>query len=173
MASPTQKDFDIIRRQGFRPQVVGCILHDKKILFVYDQKYNLWQLPQGGVDNKESLEDAFQREMAEELGSEFVENIKDKLMVVGTDQIIFPASTQDSRQLMTDTGETIFMQGKKYFFAVAASSDSKLDITHSEFDDFCWVSYKEALDLTERIYQKGKQRITRKAVDILKESDLL
>jgi hypothetical protein len=53
MQFPSLEEIDQIRNSGFRPQIVGCFLNNKKILFLYKKNHDLWQLPQGGIDNGE------------------------------------------------------------------------------------------------------------------------
>jgi putative (di)nucleoside polyphosphate hydrolase len=183
--NPTLEEIDKIRKNGFRPQVVGCIILkpseensaeteslQNKILFVYKQKYELWQLPQGGIDNGESIEMAITREMAEELGKDFTSSFNIEI-IIGEDKLIFPERIQDSRELQTDAGKNIFMLGKKYFFVSATTSDAELNIIDTEFDDYQWLTYKEALDLTKKIYQKGKRQTTLKVLAALHNKDLL
>ena len=54
MNTPTLQEIDAIRKEGMRPQVVGCFVSNKKTLLVYSEKYNLWQFPQGGIDNTDT-----------------------------------------------------------------------------------------------------------------------
>jgi len=173
MTKPSKQDLDKIRKQGFRAQVVGCFLNCKKLLFLFNEKYNLWQLPQGGIDNQETIDQAFSREMTEELGKAFMKAVDKNLTLVGEDQIIFPIATQGSRNLKTDNGETIFLKGKKYFFITVAVNISDIKIESTEFDDYKWVSFSEGMVLANKIYQKGKQRVTIKILNVLKESELL
>ena len=174
MDKPSIQEIDEIRKQGFRPQVVGCFLNNKKLLFIFDKKYNLWQLPQGGIDNLETVDQAFGREMIEELGEIFIKtNDTGSISLIGEDQVMFPTTTQGSRDLKSDNGEVIFMKGKKYFFLTSIANNPDIDIESTEFDDYKWVSFSEGLALTDKIYQKGKQRITMKVLNILKESNLL
>lgn len=173
MKYPTQKELNQIRSSGFRPQVVGCFLNDKKILFLFAKKHALWQLPQGGVDNGENLKIAFSREMTEELGQKFLGNCDKKLSLFGNDEIAFSAHNQNSRELKNDAGETIFMKGKKYFFLASQAKSQKLDISQTEFDDFLWVSFKEGLILCNKIYQTNKKRLTINTLNLLKELGLL
>ena len=49
----TLQEIDSIRKSGFRPTVIACLIKSKRILFVYKRKFHLWQIPQGGVDNNE------------------------------------------------------------------------------------------------------------------------
>jgi len=172
MKLPSLVEIDKIRNRGYRPQVVGCFLNDKKILFLYKEKHNLWQLPQGGIDNRESIEKAVLREMEEELGKTFISQIKIR-SVIGEDLIEFPLSTQNSRDLVNDKGEKIYMKGKNYFFVVIESDEAELDINETEFDDSQWLSHKQAIEVAEDIYQRGKRRITIKVLKELKELGLL
>jgi putative (di)nucleoside polyphosphate hydrolase len=172
MQTPTLPEIDKIRQEGFRPQVVCCILRNNKILFVYKKKYKLWQLPQGGIDNKESIEQATLREMSEELGTDFTKSFQIG-KIVGEDKLIFPKHLQGSRNLQTDNGEEKLMLGKKYFFVPIQTTTETLDITQSEFDDYKWLSYEEAIELTQKIYQKGKQQLTLKIITLLHTNILL
>ena len=173
MRRPTTKQIDDARHKGFRPEVVFCILNNKKILFVYKEKYNLWQLPQGGIENKETIDKAIEREINEELGKEFGTSCDKNFKVIGEDKIEFPQTTQDARELKTDKGENVFMKGKWYFFATINAADQNIDIRKTEFDAYRWLSYKDALDFSQEIYQRGKRRITLNAIDLLKSFNLL
>ncbi len=184
--SPSEIDY--IRQSGFRPQIVGCIISkplkkditkpaeiaflQNKILFVYKEKYKLWQLPQGGIDNNETITQATLREMTEELGKNFTKSFQiDR--IIGEDRLIFPKQLQGSRKLQTDTGEKIFMIGKKYFFVVISVSNTNLNINETEFDDYQWLNYKEALKLVNKIHQKGKRQIILKGLKLLRQQNLL
>jgi len=168
----SSSQIDKIRQAGFRPQVVGCILNNKKLLFVYKEKYKLWQLPQGGIDNGETIEQAVAREMTEELGKKFSKNLTIK-SIIGEDKIIFSKNNQGSRELKTDTDKKIFMLGKKYFFVEIEAKKSNLSINQTEFDDYRWISYQETLSIIKTIHQKRKQEMTAKIVNLLHENDLL
>jgi len=136
---------------------------------VYKEKHKLWQLPQGGVDNKEDLLTALQREMQEELGRDFIELVE----FLGTEKVMFPKQTQGARELFTDKGKEIKMQGKKYFIYAIKTKITKFDLNKSEFDDFKWLPYDEAIKLSQTIYQKGKKRLTLKSLQLLKDKKLV
>jgi len=167
------KDINQLRNAGWRPQVVGCFLFDKKILFVYKKKHDLWQLPQGGIDNDETLEQAFQREMTEELSNDFIKTGGQKIELIGEAKVEFPLVTKGSRELKNDLGQPILMKGKKYFFIATRVSALGFDIKKTEFDDFQWLNYHQANLLASKIYQKGKKRITLYALKLLNQLDLL
>ena len=172
MQLPSLEEIDAIRKSGYRPQVVGCFLNDKKILFLFKKEYNLWQLPQGGIDNQESIENAMIREMTEELGKKYADSMKINCLV-GYNQVEFPNETKNLRNLITDDGQKIFMKGKKYFFIAADMNITSLNIKETEFDDFKWLNYDDAIELSKTIYQPGKQRVTVDALNKLKEAGLL
>ncbi|MBT3230431.1 NUDIX domain-containing protein [Candidatus Uhrbacteria bacterium] len=173
MLDLSQSEINDIRKSGYRPQVIGITTNDSKVLFVYHKEYDLWMFPQGGIDNGESLEVAFWREMGEELGNEFVDKFDRNLNFILEDQSTFPPAKQGSRSLKTDDGQDIFMKGKVYFVLASESSTTELDIEKTEFDHHKWTNYEEAQELIDSIYQRGKQRITRQIVDELKSKNLI
>ncbi len=173
MLDLTQQEIDDVRKSGYRPQVIGVSINKNRVLFMYHKEYDLWMFPQGGIDNGENLEASFWREMEEELGSGFVSKFDRNLNFILEDQSTFPPTKQGSRSLKTDEGKEVFMKGKVYFVIAAESGTDELDISKTEFDDYKWASFDEAQDLIEKIYQRGKQRITRKIVEQLKSKDLI
>lgn len=164
---------DQIRALGYRPQVIGVIYHKNKVLFVYKKEYDLWMFAQGGIDNGETIESGFWREMEEELGKDFIKNLNKDLKLIIKDKSEFPSQTQGSRVLQTDAGEEIFMKGKFYFVIAVESQTDEIDITKSEFDDYKWVSYNESQAILATIYQTGKRRILSSIVEKIKEMGLI
>lgn len=164
---------DQIRALGYRPQVIGVIYHCKKILFLYHQEYNLWMFAQGGIDNGETIESGFWREMGEELGEDFTSKLDKDLKLVIKDKSEFPSQTQGSRKLTTDSDEEIDMKGKFYFAIAVESQTDEIDMDKSEFDDYKWVSYNEAQTVLGTIYQTGKRRILSSIVEKIKEMGLI
>ncbi|MFA6198193.1 MAG: NUDIX hydrolase [Patescibacteria group bacterium] len=172
MLLPSIEAIDRLRQAGIRPQVVGCFLHAKKILFLYKEKYELWELPQGGIDNRETIETAIKREMAEELGVRFMSTTTIHSLI-GENQVIFPVGTKDYHEFKTDAGKDMVMKGKKYFFIVIDANVSDLHIRETEYEDYQWLDYDSAIKLSETMYQRGKQRVTVNALDLLHHSGLL
>jgi len=173
-SDPSLEELDKDRQEGLRPSVVGCFLNSGKILFVYQKIHNLWQLPQGGVDNKENLTEAFKREMTEELGTDFVKQTSFKPIFLSVDKIEFPPDKQGLRDLKTDAGESIVMKGKKYYFLYATSSSTNLKFpSGDEYSEYKWVNFEEAQELAKTSAQGGKLRITTAVLETLKNKDLL
>lgn len=165
--------FDSLRADGLRPQIVACFLRDKKILFFFKKDHDLWQLPQGGIDNRENIEKAFVREMIEELGKNFLQHSEiTSINLTHEAKIDFSEDKWNVKELFTDEGTPVSMRGKNYFFLAIEIENPEIKIGETEFDDFRWCSYDEAVDLSQKIYQKGKKRITLEALSVLKDNKL-
>jgi 8-oxo-dGTP pyrophosphatase MutT (NUDIX family) len=167
----TSHYINAIRASGFRPEVGICLLHHKKLLMLYDQKHDLWQLPQGGIKNGETAEAAFKREGTEELGAEIMGGLTGAGVYIAQEQLRF--KTSDSKSITTDDGTHIPMQGKEYFFIAAETAAPQLDILETQFDEYKWCNYAQALETAQGIYQKGKQKITVDVVEELKRLELI
>lgn len=161
------EQLDKIRKSGLRPGIVGCFVYKQKILFVYSKEYKLWQLPQGGIDNGESIREAIFRELTEELGSFLDKQCEHEFVLFAENKVEFPKKNQGYRKLFTDDGTEVLMKGKKYFFITINAVNPDLKLKETEFDDYYWLTYAEAKDFCEKIYQKGKRRITEFALDKL------
>lgn len=175
MKQPSLSEIDQIRNEGFRPQVVGCFTCDKKILFLHKKKHinNPWQLPQGGIDNRETVKSAFFREMSEELGGVFTKSVNQNIVLFMEEKAEFPPQTQNSRDLLNDMKQKVFMKGKKYFFIQTNINTDFVDITQSEFDNYKWSSFEEGVAICDNINQIGKKRITLNVLHKLKSMDLI
>lgn len=170
---PSLGQLDEIRETGFRPEVVGCYLHGRKVLFVYKKAHSLWQFPQGGIDNGENVLTALFRETAEELGPSFASACSDNPSFFYEDRISFSTGKQTARDLKNDKGEDIAMKGKRYFFLSLDSDPDSLNALESEFDDFRWLAFTESLALCQSVYQKRKQTMMVGAIKKLHALGLL
>lgn len=175
MKIPDLKEIDGYRKGGFRPQAVGCLIRDQKILLLFDRRYKIWQLPQGGIDNKEKLREALMREITEELSANFVKECTvPEDFLLNCEKVEFPSKPQGSRELTTDSGDKVKLLGKKYFFClVYYEGKEPFDLKASQFDDYLWASFKQAKFLAETISQRGKKRITLNTLNHLKALKLL
>ena len=170
---PTLEEMDSLRRSGFRPSVVGCFLNNKKLLLVYHKGHNLWQLPQGGVDNKQSLDQAFVKEMSEAVTSDFLQTTDPQTKLIGVNQIEFPPSKQNLTPLATDDGQSVPMKGKHYYFLTTTARETQITISSTEFDEYRWLSYDECINVIKQTNVGGKLRITLNILNILKDQGLL
>jgi len=147
------------RKNGLRPEVVGCFVNNMKVFVFYDKKHEIWQFPQGGIDNHESVKDALKREMIEECGQRFYSQVSD-IQFLAEDKIVFPQKYWGSRSLRSDEGREVKMKGKHYFAFVLETKTGSLILQKSQFDDYICANYDQALSLFEDIYQAGKRRLS-------------
>lgn len=169
----SQEDIDAIRKSSFRPQIAVCLVYRKKVFMFFDDKYKLWQFPQGGIDNGETLISAVKRELEEELGNEVGKHIVGEPELLFEDKISFPEKLWGSRELKLDDGMKMFMKGKHFFYIALEVDLPGFDMKNSEFSEYRLMGAKEADKLIDQIYQFNKQRISRKAIEFLKGKDLI
>lgn len=173
MKEPVLEDLDSDRKEGLRPSIVCCCINEKQLLFLHKKEYNLWMLPQGGVNNKETLGEALFRELTEEMGKEFTVNCEKDFIVLGDDVIEFLPGKHNVEDLFTDDGTKVELKGKKFYFCALACLNRDFDIGKTEFNDYFWLEYKGAKGMADKIYQKGKRRVTLKIIELLKENNLI
>ena len=173
MKIPSLTDLNNDRKEGLRPSVVCCCVNEKQLLMLHKKEYNLWMLPQGGINNKESVEDALFRELEEEMGTAFVKNCEREFLVFGEDVIEFLPGKHGVDALKTDDDEEVEMIGKKFYFCGVACLNKEFDIKKTEFSDYFWLAHSGAKGLADKIYQRGKRRVTLKIVELLKENELI
>jgi len=174
MKAPNLIKIDNIRKDGFRPGVVACVINNKKVLMFYKNDHRLWQLPQGRIENKENPADALKRNLIHEVGSNLVKHLDFKdIMFIDSDKMEFKPGRHEMETMFDDSGKEIKMMGKEYLFFVINSSENKIDIKKSKFDQYFWLTFREAYFLADRMYQKGKRRITIKILNKLNELDLI
>lgn len=170
---PTQEKIDNVRKKGYRPDVVFCVIHDKKLLLVYKAEHKLWQIPQGGIQVGETPEQAIVRELEEELGATFTTQLEKEYTYFGEDFITFHPSIVKEKQLYLDEEQTILMKGKHYFLYAVQSPSGELDIKDTQFDEHSWNDYAEAMEKAETIYQSKKRLLTINTIRGLQYKNLL
>lgn len=66
------KDYDPNGKVFVRPSVRGIIIRHGRVAMVHSLKYDYYKFPGGGIEAGESLEQALQREVAEESGLQVI-----------------------------------------------------------------------------------------------------
>lgn len=172
MNNPTLQKLDELRSKGLRPCVVGVFINSGRVLLLNKKEWKLWLLPQGGIDNKENTFEALKREMAEELGVSFNEDWKYEPVLLFEDSAI-TKNLHNNRNLVTDAGTDVTMIGKHYFYYLIKTDDTELSIKDTEFDEYKWLTYAEALQITASIYQETKKRALLKLLNLLQKTSII
>lgn len=124
---------------------VGLVLFNAKGLVFgarrIDTEMDAWQMPQGGIDDGETPEQAAMRELEEEIGTAKAEII---------------AATQDwlsydlPRELVGNVWKGRFRGQKQKWFALRfTGTDSDIDIhtAHPEFSEWRWLPLEDLVEL--------------------------
>ena len=128
----------------YRPNVVGLIMRDGKVLLVEraDEKGH-WQLPQGGIEKREDAREAFLREMKEELGT-------DAFSIVSHVHGFFRYRWPKMNQLM----QGYRGQCQDLFIAEFKGRDEDFCLDSHELVSYRWVSRDEALLIAHPVRQE-------------------
>ncbi len=133
---------------------------NSKILLLHKPRKNdSWQLPQGGVDEGETSEEAAVRELKEEAGID--------VEIIGESPIIYQYEFPDSyRRFRPDN---VRGQRLEFFYAVinentstGLSTGDEIEVDQSEIDNFKWVSKD---DLKGFIKREEYREIVKSLID--------
>ena len=169
----TKEIIDNVRKENFRPGVVGVFVNEGRVLLLNKKEWELWLFPQGGISNNETTQEALAREMGEELGAGFVETWVSEPLLLFEDRIEFRRELYSGRKLTLDDGTEVEMLGKHYYYLVVATSTQDIAISDTEFDDYKWLTYEEVIELSSSIYQKNKRKALIKVLNLLLDKDFI
>ena len=133
------------KQDKYRPNVAMIIMSsaypEKKEIFIAQRNdlTDIWQFPQGGIDNGEEVKEALFREMEEE---------------IGTDSATIDAEYPE--WISYDFPDKIAKKMKPYigqiqrYFLLKLNEDAELNLAtkHPEFINYKFVSLEDVLDLT-------------------------
>ncbi len=128
------------KKKRFRPNVAAVILSSK---YPYECKFflglrsdinNVWQFPQGGIDEGESPKEALLRELEEEIGTNDVEILKKY-----PEWISYEFPDKIAKKMYPYDGQI------QTYFLVRLKDDTKINLEtkHPEFVDYKFVERKE------------------------------
>jgi len=143
------------KTDNYRPNVAMIIVSNKypnkKEIFIAQRNdlTDIWQFPQGGIDEGEEVKDALFREMEEEIGTNSAEIVAEYPEWISYD---FPPKIL--KKMKPYKGQI-----QKYY-VVKLNKDANININtkHPEFSDFKYVNVEEVLNLTAHfkkpVYEK-------------------
>ncbi len=139
----------------YRPNVGIMLKNPTGLVFAgkrVSEQFDYWQMPQGGIDDGETIEAAARRELYEETG---IKSIR----IVGTtpDWITYdflrPAYDKD------DPSQVVYGQKQKWVLMDFCGDESEIDLNHHipEFCAHAWITAQEAITkvipLKRKIYE--------------------
>jgi len=150
----------------YRPNVamilVSHLYPQKKEIFIAQRTdlQNVWQFPQGGIDEGEEVKEALFRELEEEIGTSDATIIAEYPEWISYD---FPPKI--AQKMKPFIGQT------QRYFLLRLGADAKINIQtqHPEFDDFKFVGVDEVLGLSASF----KQDVYEKVIDYFKKEEFL
>ena len=128
----------MIDSDGFRPNVGIILTNDVgQVLWARRVNQDAWQFPQGGINDRETPEEALFRELNEEVGLE-------------EQDVKILACTRGWLRLVRTHSQPLCIGQKQKWFMLRLLSDEqrvRMDLTGKpEFDGWRWVSYWYPLD---------------------------
>ena len=151
----------VIDKDGFRPNVGIIICNDNNRLF-WGRRVgqDAWQFPQGGIQEKESPEEAMFRELEEEVG-------------LKPHQVEVLGSTENwlryrlpKRFIRRHSTPLCIGQKQRWFLLRVRCNENDFCLDRSEkpeFDDWRWVKYwqpiKDVIYFKRRVYQRALQEL--------------
>ena len=165
------------REKIFRPLENNCLMYRPNVCIVIaNKKQNQvlmfhriglekdgWQFPQGGVDSGETEEEAFYRELKEEIGTNDVELLKVSEKRIRYE---FPQWVLDNWSNLQGNKKNKYQGQQQRWYLVRLNKGVKsisFDEHPAEFDDYEWVSTKKVLEriipFKREAYQKGLESL--------------
>ena len=154
------------KKGSYRPNVAMIIVSNEypkeKKIFIAQRNdlKDIWQFPQGGIDEGEEVQEALFREMKEEIGTDNAEIVAEYPEWISYD---FPVKI--AAKMKPYIG-----QSQRYFL-MKFNKDAIVNIEtkHPEFMDFKYVSVDEVLDMTAHF----KKIVYEKVINHFKKEGLL
>ena len=133
------------KKDLYRPNVAMIIVSnnypDKKEIFLAQRNdlNDVWQFPQGGIDEGEEVQEALFRELEEEIGTDEVEIIAEYPEWISYD---FPEKI--AKKMKPYKGQT------QRYFLMQLSKGAKIDLKteHPEFINYKFVDIDKVLEYT-------------------------
>ena len=128
----------------YRPGVGLVLFNPQGLVWVgrrLDQKGDAWQMPQGGIDEGETPEQAALRELEEEIGTARAE-----IVAQTADWLTYDLPPE----LVGVAWKGRYRGQKQKWFALrftGKDSDIRIDTKHPEFAEWRWVAFERLMEL--------------------------
>ncbi len=119
-----------------------------------DQKIEAWQMPQGGIDDGETPEQAALRELEEEIGTG-----KAEIIAESKDWLTYELPPE----LVGVAWKGRYRGQKQKWFALrftGRESDIRIDTEHPEFAEWRWVEFEQLVELIVPFKRALYQQVT-------------
>ena len=154
------------KKDLYRPNVAMIIVSSsypqKKEIFIAHRTdlQNVWQFPQGGIDEGEEVHEALFRELEEEIGTK-----EATIVAEFPEWISYDFPPKIAQNMKPFVGQT------QRYFLLKLDEDAKINLEtkHPEFDDFKFVGVDEVLDLSASF----KKDVYEKVINYFKDEDYL
>ena len=154
------------KNDKYRPNVAMIILSEnypkKKEVFIAQRNdlTDIWQFPQGGIDEGEEVKEALFREMEEEIGTDAAEIVAEYPEWISYD---FPEKI--AKKMKPYKGQT------QRYFLMKLSKDAKIDLAtkHPEFINYKFVDVADVLNYTAHF----KKPVYETVINYFKKEGLL
>lgn len=134
-----------MQKDIYRPNVAMIILSsdypNEKKIFVAQRNdlVDVWQFPQGGIDEGEEVKEALFREMEEEIGT-----AKAEIVAEFPEWISYDFPPHIAEKMVPYKGQT-----QRYFLLkIDKDAEINLDTHHPEFNDYKFIEVDEVLKTT-------------------------
>ena len=150
----------------YRPNVAMILVShnypQKKEIFIAQRNdlHDVWQFPQGGIDNGEEVQEALFRELEEEVGTDNATIIAEYPEWISYD---FPAKIAASMKP--------YIGQKQKYFLLKLNKDAKINLEteHPEFNAHKFVGVNEVLGLSANF----KKEVYEKVINYFKKESYL
>jgi putative (di)nucleoside polyphosphate hydrolase len=152
----------VVDADGFRPNV-GIVLSNRCGQVLWARRVggrDAWQFPQGGIDIRESVEDALYRELFEEVG---LESNSVQILARTTGWLRYRLPRRMRRH---NSSPGFVGQKQKWFLLKMLSDDDLVQMDRSdkpEFDRWRWVSYwypvSQVVDFKREVYRRALKEL--------------
>ena len=154
------------KKDLYRPNVAMIIVShnypQKKEIFLAQRNdlTDVWQFPQGGIDEGEEVKEALFRELEEEIGTKDVSIVCEYPEWISYD---FPPKIANKMKP--------YIGQKQRYFLVKLSADAKINIEteHPEFNDYKFVDVDEVLKQSASF----KQDVYETVINYFKKEEFL